>query len=50
MMGPGVAAKGVAGEGEVVQSQIAATLAALIGEDWSAQEKRAAAPLFEKIK
>jgi len=47
VMGPGIAAKGVAGEGEVVQSQIAATVAALIGQDWLAAEKRAAESLVK---
>jgi hypothetical protein len=44
-MGPGVEAKGVAGEGEVTQGQTAATVAALVGEDWPKAEPKAAKPL-----
>jgi hypothetical protein len=44
-MGPGVEPRGVAGEGEETQGQIAATIAALVGEDWPAAEPRAAAAL-----
>ncbi|HYE18760.1 MAG TPA: alkaline phosphatase family protein [Tepidisphaeraceae bacterium] len=45
IMGPGIPAKGVRAEGEAWQSQIAATLAATLGEDWCKEEKRAADPL-----
>ncbi len=41
VMGPGVAAKGVAGEGEVTQNQTASTVAGLVGENWNAAEPRA---------
>jgi hypothetical protein len=45
VMGPNVEAKGVIGEGEETVGQIAATIAGLVGEDWNAVEKRAAAGL-----
>jgi hypothetical protein len=44
-MGPGIAARGVRVEVEVTLAQVAATLAALLGEDYAAFEPRAAAPL-----
>jgi len=47
VMGPAVAANGVIGEGEETQSQIAATIASLVGEDWNAAESKAAKPLLE---
>jgi hypothetical protein len=47
LMGPGVEAKGVIGEGEETQGQIAATIAALVGEDWNTAEPKAAKPLVE---
>jgi hypothetical protein len=46
MMGPGVEAKGVLRDGEATQSQVAATLAGLLGEDWVAAEPRAARGLL----
>jgi hypothetical protein len=45
MMGPTIEAKGVIGEGEETQGQIAATVAKLVGEDWNAAEPKAAKPL-----
>jgi hypothetical protein len=45
VMGPSVAATGVQGEGEETQGQLAATIAALLGEDWNAAEPKAAKPL-----
>ncbi|HEY7116784.1 MAG TPA: alkaline phosphatase family protein [Tepidisphaeraceae bacterium] len=45
MMGPGVEARGVIGEGEETQRQIAATLAALLGQDYRAAQPRAATAL-----
>ncbi|MEZ0266064.1 MAG: alkaline phosphatase family protein [Phycisphaerae bacterium] len=45
LMGPGISAKGVRGEGEVWQAQVAATVAASVGEDWCKEEKRAGEPL-----
>ncbi|MDB5321240.1 MAG: Type phosphodiesterase / nucleotide pyrophosphatase [Phycisphaerales bacterium] len=42
VMGPGIEAKGVIGEGEVTQGQVAATVAGLVGEDWCKAEGRAA--------
>jgi hypothetical protein len=47
VMGPGVAASGVRGEGEVTQNQMAATVAGLVGEDWCAAEPKAAKALVE---
>ena len=35
--------------GEVTQSQVAATVAALLGEDWNAAEPRAAAPIRDAL-
>jgi hypothetical protein len=48
MMGPDVEARGVISEGEVTQSQTAATVAALLGEDWCAAEPRAARGLIAR--
>ena len=45
VMGPRVAARGVLGEGEETQGQTAATIAALVGEDWPAAEPKAARAL-----
>jgi hypothetical protein len=50
VMGPGVEAKGVLREGEATQSQVAATLAGLLGEDWVAAEPRAARGLLAGAK
>ena len=47
MMGPGVEARGIIGQGEETQGQIAATIAKLVGEDWNAAEPKAAKPLVE---
>jgi hypothetical protein len=46
MMGPTIEARGVIGEGEETQGQIAATIARLVGEDWNAAEPKAAKPLI----
>jgi hypothetical protein len=45
VLGPQVPAKGVIGEGEETQGQIAATVAALVGEDYRAAVPKAAAGL-----
>jgi Type I phosphodiesterase / nucleotide pyrophosphatase len=45
VMGPGVAPLGVRANVTVMQSQIAATVAALLGEDYPAAQPKAAAPL-----
>jgi hypothetical protein len=45
VMGPNVEPKGAIGEGEETEGQTAATIAGLLGEDWNAVEKRAAAAL-----
>jgi hypothetical protein len=45
VLGPGVQALGVRDGTSCTQGQVAATLAALLGEDWCAAEKRAAKPL-----
>ena len=45
VLGPRVPAKGVVGEGEVTQGQIAATVAALVGEDYRAATPKAAPQL-----
>jgi type I phosphodiesterase/nucleotide pyrophosphatase len=44
-MGPSVAGLGLRGDGEVTQSQIAATIAALLGEDYVGAQPKAAPPL-----
>ena len=44
-MGPDTPATGIVRTGSVTQSQVAATLAALLGHDWRAAEPRAAPPL-----
>lgn len=45
VMGPGVPALGLRSDGNVTQSQIAATIAALLGEDYAGGEPKAARPL-----
>jgi hypothetical protein len=45
VMGPGVAPLGVRSDVNVTQSQIAATIAALLGEDYNAAQPKAAPPL-----
>lgn len=45
VLGPNVAPLGVRAGGEVTQSQIAATIAALLGEDFVKAEPKAAAPI-----
>jgi hypothetical protein len=45
VMGPGVAARGVLEGVTATQAQIAATVAALLGEDYNAAQPKAAAPL-----
>ena len=45
MLGPGVARPGVVEGATVTTSQLAATVAALVGEDYRAAFPRAAAPL-----
>jgi hypothetical protein len=45
VMGPKVEGKGVIGAGEVTQGQIAATVAALVGQDYAATQPKAAAAL-----
>ena len=50
MLGPDTPALGErTGCEEVTQSQVAATLAALLGEDWKAAEPRAAAPIRDAL-
>src|SRR3954469_18559929 len=44
-MGPSIAGLGLRGDGEVTQSQIAATIAALLGEDYVGAQPKAAPPL-----
>jgi len=44
-IGPSIAPLGVRGQGEVTQSQIAATVAALLGEDYVRAQPKAAPPL-----
>ena len=44
-MGPSIAPLGLRGEGQVTQSQIAATVAALLGEDYLRAQPKAAPPL-----
>lgn len=44
-LGPDTPATGIVRTGSVTQSQIAATIAALLGHDWRAAEPRAAPPL-----
>jgi hypothetical protein len=50
VLGPQVPAKGVIGEGEETQGQIAATVAGLVGEDYRAVVPKAAVglPVMEK--
>lgn len=45
VLGPDTPARGVREDGAVTQAQVAATVAALLGEDWCAAEPRAARPL-----
>lgn len=45
VMGPGVPPLGLRSDGTVTQSQIAATIAALVGEDYTRAQPRAAPPL-----
>lgn len=45
VMGPGVPARGIRTGGTVTQSQVAATIAALLGENYSTAQPKAAAPL-----
>lgn len=45
VIGPTVPAKGVIGEGEETQGQIAATVAALVGQDYPASQPKAASAL-----
>ncbi len=45
VMGPGVASLGLRSDTSVTQSQIAATIAALLGEDYAGAEPKAARPL-----
>src|SRR3954469_17419448 len=45
VMGPGVAPLGVRSDANVTQSQIAATIAMLLGEDYNAAQAKAAPPL-----
>lgn len=45
VLGPGVSAAGLRANVNVTQSQIAATIAALLGEDYRAAQPKAAAPL-----
>lgn len=45
VMGPGTPALGVRDRAQATQSQLAATVAALLGEDFRAASPRAAAPL-----
>jgi hypothetical protein len=44
-MGPGIPALGVRSGVTVTQSQIAATVAALVGEDYAGAQPKAAPPL-----
>jgi hypothetical protein len=44
-MGPGVRPMGIRGNISVTQSQVAATVAALLGEDYQAAQPKAAPPL-----
>lgn len=44
-MGPGIPARGIRGDGEVTQSQIAATIARLLGEDFRVVAPQAARPI-----
>ena len=44
-MGPGIPAQGVAKATQATQNQFAATLAKLLGEDWTAAEPQAGKPL-----
>lgn len=44
-MGPGVAALGVRADVSITQAQIAATIAALLGEDYTAAQPRASRPI-----
>jgi hypothetical protein len=45
VMGPGVGASGVRADANVTQAQVAATIAALLGEDFTRAEPNAAPPL-----
>ncbi len=45
VMGPGVPASGLRSNVTVTQSQIAATVAALLGEDYKSAQPKAAPPL-----
>lgn len=45
VMGPGIPALGLRSDANVTQSQIAATIAALLGENYAAAQPKAAAPL-----
>jgi hypothetical protein len=49
VMGPGVQALGTRAEVSVTQSQVAATVAALLGEDYNAAQPKAAAALKLKL-